>query len=780
MPARRLLPGALALALTATALVVAPTAEAVTTPTLKWQVRNVGVVRESSPLTYDVNGDGQLDIVFGSRDGNVRVLHAADGSPVPGWPQNAGDPIDSSPAIADTDGDRRPEVFIGTGTYERSSGSLVSFEHDGRRRFQFVAADNTIPRPSVHGAPVLADVAGDGGLDVSFGSLGVQSIWSLTQDGRVHGGFPFYADDTVFSSPAVLDVDGNGRRDIVVGGDASGGITPNPVDFDGGLMRAISGDGRQLWEYRINDIIRSSPAIGDIDGDGQPEIVFGSGDFWGGTDSVKVFALDRQGRLKPGWPQTTDGVTDPGPTLADLNGDGRLDVVIGTFSSTHGRGGGGSVFAWDGAGRRLPGFPVASGGGVVIGSIVTADLEGNGGQDLLVPTGAGIFAYRGSDGARLFSLGEGQVTFHNSPAVADVDGNGRLDVIAAGTAPDGVGVAYRWELGPEARLGDRGWHTFHKDHRRTGSWVENIPPARAIATERVAGADRYATAAALARHAYPSPTPVVVVATGAAFADALAAGPVAHRLGGPVLLTDPVSLPAPTIEALQALQPQRVIILGGFAAVSPAVQAEIAAATRVVPERINGDNRFQTAAAVSAATFTPGVDRAFVATGESFADALAGGAAGAMAGGPILLVQRNAVPAEVVAELRRLNPRAINLIGGEASVSEAVRAAIARDTGKAVTRLSGPDRYSTAVAVMRDVRPGPAGRAVVATGTSFADALGAAGLAGKGGYPLLLVPGSCVPHGVRGEIDRIGASSLLLAGGQAAVSPTVGALTPCD
>jgi len=74
-------------------------------------------------------------------------------------------------------------------------------------------------------------------------------------------------------------------------------------------------DGRRparAWAFPTNEIVRSSPSIGDIDGDARPDIVFGTGDYWarqpgGATDSVKVFALELDGRLKPGWPRTTDG-----------------------------------------------------------------------------------------------------------------------------------------------------------------------------------------------------------------------------------------------------------------------------------------------------------------------------------------------------------------------------------------------------------------------------------------------------------------------------------------
>ena len=68
---------------------------------------------------------------------------------------------------------------------------------------------------------------------------------------------------------------------------------------------------------------------------------------------------------------------------------------------------------------------------------------------------------------------------------------------------------------------------------------------------------------------------------------------------------------------------------------------------------------------------------ALVATGEDFPDALAGGADGALKGGPVLLVAKDSIPEATVAELRRLKPKQVIVLGGESAVSEKVRNALA-------------------------------------------------------------------------------------------------------
>ncbi|HUP68331.1 MAG TPA: VCBS repeat-containing protein [Acidimicrobiales bacterium] len=466
-------------ALLAGALVAAGLVSAVTpasaAPSSRWSIDLPGAaVRESSPLGIDLDGGG-LDVVFGAHDAKVYALHGSDGSTVGGWPRQTSHAVNSSPAGADTDGDSRPEVFVGSGVGSHgqcSGGAMYSFEHDGTERFRFQGSDQDCPSQAVHSSPAIGDINRDSNPDVTFGALGLR-MYSLSHSGTMNGGWPYYTDDTVFSTPALADVNGDGQTDVIVGGDSSPGA---PIDHRGGLVRAISGTGQTLWEFRVNEIVRSSPAVGDIDGDGKAEIVFGTGDYWvrqpgGASDATKVFALNLNGSLK--WARDTGGYTMASPALADIDGNGRLDVAISTFDGPDP----GRVFALRGSdGGDLPNFPKASGGGVVLGSISTADLNGDGGQDLLVPTGGGIFAYSGKTGALLFALEQGKVAFQNSPLVTDIDGNGLLDIVAAGTRPNGAGVAVRYEMAASdnAVLGATAWPTFHGDQRRTGAVT--VPP----------------------------------------------------------------------------------------------------------------------------------------------------------------------------------------------------------------------------------------------------------------------------------------------------------------
>ncbi|MBK9178054.1 MAG: cell wall-binding repeat-containing protein [Acidimicrobiales bacterium] len=303
------------------------------------------------------------------------------------------------------------------------------------------------------------------------------------------------------------------------------------------------------------------------------------------------------------------------------------------------------------------------------------------------------------------------------------------------------------------------------------------PPGPNPDVTRVAGPDRYTTAALLSQ-AFPPGVPGVVVASGADFADALVAAPVASLLGGPVLLVQPTAIPQATAAAIARLAPNEIVIIGGPAAVSPAVEAQLGGGAPV--QRVAGPDRYGTAAAVSQRYFPAGLSPDFpqvmVASGEGFADALAAGAASAaVPQNPVLLVGRAQLPSATAAELARLVPQGILLIGGSAAIGPEVEGALGAYAP--VQRVAGADRYGTSAAVATLVF-GFSDNVTLASGSTFPDALAL----GAYGDPLLLLPPQGVPPSVREAIATLGPSSLLVAGGPAAVPEAtiveLGALIP--
>ena len=191
--------------------------------------------------------------------------------------------------------------------------------------------------------------------------------------------------------------------------------------------------------------------------------------------------------------------------------------------------------------------------------------------------------------------------------------------------------------------------------------------------DRMAGPDRYATAAAISAGTFAPGVPAAFIATGAAFPDGLSGSAAAAHFDGPVLLTQPGLLPGSTRTELNRLNPQRIFVLGGTGAISDAVLSALVPYTFGTVTRLAGADRYATAAAISAATWAQS-DVVYLATGANFPDGLAGGAAAGALDVPMLLVRGTDVPSVLGQEIIRLHPTRIVILGGTGAVSAAVEA----------------------------------------------------------------------------------------------------------
>lgn len=190
--------------------------------------------------------------------------------------------------------------------------------------------------------------------------------------------------------------------------------------------------------------------------------------------------------------------------------------------------------------------------------------------------------------------------------------------------------------------------------------------------------------------------------------------------------------------------------------------------------RLSGDNRYETALAISK-RYAAGVPAIFVATGANFPDALSAAAAASLVGGPLLLTPSNSLPKNVRAEIQRLRPKQIYVIGGTGAVSGAVFNAL-KPLATKTTRLGGTDRYETARSIIKSLFK-TSETALVATGRTFPDALAATGAAGLLMAPVVLVDGasSKIPDATVQLLRSLGVRSITIAGGSGAVSKGIGA-----
>ena len=193
-------------------------------------------------------------------------------------------------------------------------------------------------------------------------------------------------------------------------------------------------------------------------------------------------------------------------------------------------------------------------------------------------------------------------------------------------------------------------------------------------------------------------------------------------------------------------------------------------------DRLAGGDRYATAVEISKAGFADGEpDTVFIATGTVFADALSAAPAAAELNAPLLLTIPTRIPDVVLAELNRLAPSEIVIVGSTLAVSAAVETALeGLAFAPEVTRVFGGDRYATSRAVS-DFAFDTATTAFLATGVNFPDALAAGPAAAELGGPVVLIPGlrTTVDAATTGLLDELGVTDVLIAGSNLVVSDAI-------
>ncbi len=297
-------------------------------------------------------------------------------------------------------------------------------------------------------------------------------------------------------------------------------------------------------------------------------------------------------------------------------------------------------------------------------------------------------------------------------------------------------------------------------------------------TSRVSGADRYATAAAISQRIAPS-TGVVVVTTGENFPDALSAGPLAASVNTSLLLVRRSSVPPATLTELQRIKPSVIWLIGGPAVVEERVAEELRRQTSATVVRVSGPDRYTTSLLVAEQFSRAGY--VTIATGRTFEDAMLGGALAARENGVLLLVAGDrALTAAQIRQITRLRPFGIRVVGTTASVNAAVvdqiRAAV---PSAGIVRIGDGDVHTRAVSLWQRTNGG-VGDVAFATSSNWPDGLVTAPLLAAEGRILLLSTPTCIPRVAADLVESTSPASLLLIGGEAALSAAVAAETICS
>lgn len=286
----------------------------------------------------------------------------------------------------------------------------------------------------------------------------------------------------------------------------------------------------------------------------------------------------------------------------------------------------------------------------------------------------------------------------------------------------------------------------------------------------------------------------VLIARDDAFADALASGVL--QAAAPLLLVPRVGpIPGHVIEELQRLSPAEVVILGGEAAVDSGVATELMSYTDRLT-RLAGSSRYETAVQIAEQIPSPDtviLARAFGSAGaapsQGFADALGAGGLAASKGWPVVLTDTSVLTGVTADYLAESGASTVLLVGGTAAISEQVAAQV-QALGIATERIAGPDRFTTAIGLVKAGGTQSAADVARVTlvegadGEAWAGGFAAAGHAAVTGSPIVLASSDEIPAPTRSFLANgigtgargatAGGTSFAQDAGGIGVSPGVG------
>ena len=326
----------------------------------------------------DIFGDSKLEIVCGDENGFLYAFNY-DGTPLNGFPVNYGSGMGVYvPALADVDNDGKSEIAVISHQWDSPYGNaylhLLKVTATGAQEMPGYPIN--IIRGSENG-PAIGDLDGDGQMEIVVGTGGasdgsvLSKIIAYTPAGQIKPGFPWIVGrNSIGCNPTLFDIDRDGTLEILVR------VKP---DSNVNGIYAIKSNGTLAAGFPF-PITFGNPnacvAVGDMTGDGVPELAYGGVE---AVDSGKVWVFSLDGALLTGFPARVYRTwVDGSVAIADVDGDGKGDVVCGTNGVTNKPG---VICAFNYLGQVIEGFPLSP-GNPILNSFTThptvVDIDGDG------------------------------------------------------------------------------------------------------------------------------------------------------------------------------------------------------------------------------------------------------------------------------------------------------------------------------------------------------------------------------------------------------------------
>lgn len=307
------------------------------TPSPGWPQKIPGTAR--SVVVSDLDRNDTEEVVVGG--GDINGTYIAAFSPLGGkrwdW-QGEGQQVSGAVAVGNIDGDAYPEIVFTA--YLSVGERLYILEHDGTLKAQWPATSSGRYHLS---DPVLADINKDGILEIVMGA----DETLVVLDGRTASLTPVWIRslgerDAKVTTSAVADLDNDGKLEIISG-------APNTNNWILSSLKISRSDGTEYLTVPLANELPGNPVLGDVDDDGDLEIIFSS--WMNRPEKGKVYVLNHTGSLASGWPvETSLGLSNVTSALADIDYDGKLEIFINAKTAGY--------MGWYHNGTVVPGWPV--------------------------------------------------------------------------------------------------------------------------------------------------------------------------------------------------------------------------------------------------------------------------------------------------------------------------------------------------------------------------------------------------------------------------------------